>query len=187
MSNLTRDAIKASFLKLLEERPYNKITVRDIVDGCGVNRNTFYYHFHDVPSLLEEIIRDDADRIIREYPSIESIEACVGIALQFAQEHRRAVLHIFNSVNRGIYEHYLWNACEYTVRTYLNTVFPDRKISGEDREIIVRYYKCVCFGAVAEWLEDGMRSDVRDGVHRLCELKKGQAEELIRRCEEQSQ
>ena len=36
-----RDAIKASFLRLLEERPLREITVKDIVQGGGVNRNTF--------------------------------------------------------------------------------------------------------------------------------------------------
>ena len=47
MTNLTKKAIKESFISLLNERPYNKITVKDIVDGCGINRNSFYYHYHD--------------------------------------------------------------------------------------------------------------------------------------------
>ena len=40
MSSLTRKAIIESFLKLLDERPLNRIYVRDIVEDCGVNRNT---------------------------------------------------------------------------------------------------------------------------------------------------
>ena len=52
MSKFTRDAIKQSFLKLLNERPLSQIKVRDIVSDCGVNRNTFYYYFHDIPSLV---------------------------------------------------------------------------------------------------------------------------------------
>ncbi|MFQ8765363.1 MAG: TetR family transcriptional regulator [Oscillospiraceae bacterium] len=30
--------------------------MRDIVERCGINRNSFYYHFQDIPSLLGEII-----------------------------------------------------------------------------------------------------------------------------------
>ena len=45
--NYTENAIKDAFWQLLEEKPYNKITVKDIVERCQVNRNTFYYHFHD--------------------------------------------------------------------------------------------------------------------------------------------
>ena len=41
----TRGAIIKAFGQLLEEKPMNKITVKDIVERCGINRNTFYYHF----------------------------------------------------------------------------------------------------------------------------------------------
>ena len=54
MPNFTRRAIKESFLKLLNQRPLNQITVKDIVEDCGINRNSFYYHFEDLPALLEE-------------------------------------------------------------------------------------------------------------------------------------
>jgi len=48
MVSKKRNAIMESVLRLLEERPLNKITVKDIVDECGINRNTFYYHFEDI-------------------------------------------------------------------------------------------------------------------------------------------
>ena len=54
MPNFTRRAIKESFLKLLNQRPLNQITVKDIVEDCGINRNSFYYHFSDLPALVEE-------------------------------------------------------------------------------------------------------------------------------------
>ena len=59
MANFTRNAIKSSFMKLLNDRPLSQITVKDIVNDCGVNRNTFYYYFHDIPSLIEDIIMED--------------------------------------------------------------------------------------------------------------------------------
>ena len=41
----TKEIIRESFWELLEEKPYNKITVRDIVNRCYVNRNTFLLLF----------------------------------------------------------------------------------------------------------------------------------------------
>ena len=58
MPPFAKREIKNSFIKLLTERPISQITVKDIVEDCGVNRNSFYYHFQDIPSLLEEIIVD---------------------------------------------------------------------------------------------------------------------------------
>ena len=49
MANFTKKAIRDSLVKLLNEKPLSKITVRDIVDDCGVNRNTFYYYYPDLP------------------------------------------------------------------------------------------------------------------------------------------
>ena len=54
MPNFTKNAIKASFMKLLNEKPLNKISVKNIVEDCGINRNSFYYHFQDIPSLIVE-------------------------------------------------------------------------------------------------------------------------------------
>ena len=65
MANFTRNAIQASFLKLLDLRPLAQITVKDVVADCGVNRNTFYYYFQDTPELLEDIVKNDAERIIQ--------------------------------------------------------------------------------------------------------------------------
>ena len=107
MPNFTKQAIKASFIKLLNERPLNQITVKDIVEDCGINRNSFYYHFADLPTLLEEVIMEQANNIINEYPSIDSMEMCMDAIISFALKNKKAVYHIFNSVNRGMYEHYL--------------------------------------------------------------------------------
>ena len=173
MASFTKNAIRASFLKLLDERPLNRITVKDITDDCGINRNSFYYHYQDIPSLISEIFTQEVERIIREHPSIDSLEECIEIASEFAMEHKRAILHIYNSVNRDIFEQYLWRACEQTVITYFRTAFPDRKLSPEDRTVLLHYHTCNTFGMVSAWLQSGMRRDMRRYGNRLCEITRG--------------
>jgi len=177
----TKRAIQSAFLALLEERTLNKITVRDITDRCGINRNTFYYHYQDIPALLEEICSGEVERIIRDYPSVHSIEDCLDTALQFALQNRRAILHIYNSDNRSTYVNCLWRICEHTVRTYVDTVLAGQPIGERDKELIIRYHKCACFGWVVECISGGMRDDLLEDAHRICQLKKGSAEEMLRR------
>lgn len=55
MPSFTKKAILESFLHLVGKKPIDKITVRDIVDDCGINRNTFYYYFQDIYAVLEEL------------------------------------------------------------------------------------------------------------------------------------
>ena len=183
MANFTKNAIRASFLKLLDERPLNKITVKDITDDCGINRNSFYYHYQDIPSLISEIFTREIERIICEHPSIDSLEECIEIASSYAIEHKRVILHIYHSVNRDIFEQYLWRVCEQTIITYFRTAFPDRKLSPEDRAVLLHFHTCNIFGMVSAWLQSGMRLEMSRYGNRLCEITHGMIEEMIRRCE----
>ena len=91
MSNLTESAIKASVWKLLNEKPINKITIKDIVEDCGINRNSFYYHFQDLPAVIEKIITEEVDSIIEQYPNIDSIDQCLNVAVSFAVKNRKSL------------------------------------------------------------------------------------------------
>ena len=53
MNQLTKDAIAKALTDLLQERPIEKITIKDITDRCGISRQTFYYHFSDIYDLME--------------------------------------------------------------------------------------------------------------------------------------
>ena len=55
MSQITKRALASALKELLEHKPLNKITIADITEQCGVNRQTFYYHFQDIYALLEWI------------------------------------------------------------------------------------------------------------------------------------
>lgn len=181
MANFTKKAIKDTFIELLSERLLSQITVKDIVERCGINRNSFYYHFRDIPSLIEEIVIEEVDRIIAKYPTLDSLEMAFNAAIDFAEKNRRAILHIFNSINRDIFEQYLWKVCDYIVVSFCKTVFAEQPVSDDDREIIIQFYKAQCFGMVIDWLSSGMKEDVYHKIHRICELQKGMIEETIRR------
>lgn len=179
MSNFTENAIKTTFSKMIEERPLSQITVKDLVAECGINRNSFYYHFQDIPSLTEEIIKEHVDRCIERFPEIDSIEEVLEVSLTFIYEKKKSVIHIFNSGNRDIVEKYLMEACDYAVTNYINTVVSGRPIKKEAKEILIQLVKCLCFGEMMDWLFGGMKEDLREPFHQLCELNKGHIEEVI--------
>lgn len=183
MANFTKKAIRNSFVKLLNEKPLNQITIRDIVDDCGVNRNTFYYYFQDLPQLVESIVEEDAQRIIREYPTVESIEDCLNAIISFALENRKAVMHIYHAINRDIYEQYQWRVCEHTMTAYVDRILAGRSVTEQDRSLVIEYLKCVSFGLLMGWLESGMGDNIQDSFHRLCQLKQGDLERMIAQCE----
>lgn len=181
-TNLTKAAIKQSFIKLLGEKPISQITIKDIADGCGFNRNTIYYHYDDLPALVEEIAIETAEQIISEHSDYNSLEDCIDSAVSFALEHRRSILNIYNSSNRNVYELYLMNICQSVVDSYIDTVFGSVPVDPEKRDILVRFYKCECFGQVIDWMNCSMSYNIKEQFHRLCELRSGFAEMLVERC-----
>lgn len=180
-----RDAIKASFLHLLEERPLREITVKDIVQECGVNRNSFYYHFKDIPQLTEEIITDYAEGLIAAQAPAFSPADCMEAMARFAQEHRQIMLHINQSAHRDLFEQCLMEVCRNVVERFAAAAIGSLPINQEDREVLVRFYQCECFGQVVEWLNSGMRYDIARQARRLCTLGRGMTEMLIRRAMEE--
>lgn len=43
-SNITKNALASSLKLLMTQKPFSKINVNDICEGCGMNRKSFYYH-----------------------------------------------------------------------------------------------------------------------------------------------
>lgn len=180
----TREALKSALLRLLEERPLREITVKDLVQSCGVNRNTFYYHFKDIPALLEELVADQADRIIAAQGPALSLADCLETAARFALERRQAVLHINQSAHRDLFELCLMDVCRRVVEDYAAAAIGSVPIPPEDRAVIIRFYQCECFGQVMAWLNDGMRYDIGKQFRRLCYLGEGMTERMLRRAME---
>lgn len=54
----TDKAISSAFLHLLEKKPFEKITVQDILDATPVSRATFYKHYRDKYEIIERMQAD---------------------------------------------------------------------------------------------------------------------------------
>lgn len=59
----TRSVIKESLTVLMKEKPFDKITIKDITDKANINRATFYLHYMDKYDLLEQSQNDILNEI----------------------------------------------------------------------------------------------------------------------------
>jgi len=53
----TRDSLGDALVTLMQEKPFDSITVQDVLDRAGVGRSTFYAHYRD----KEDLFMSDAD------------------------------------------------------------------------------------------------------------------------------
>lgn len=175
LAAFTKDAIKHSFMKLLNEKQLNKITVKDIVEDCGINRNSFYYHYNDIPSLLEEILNEQADMLV-SVSGPSTIYDCILSAIDFATQNKKAMLHIFNSPNREMIYSYINRVSQRAVSEYIDKYAVDYNISEHDKQAIIMYYKSLLIGFLVDWLSSNMKYDLKDEISRICELFEGSTE-----------
>ena len=141
MAQFTKKAIVESFISLLNQKPLDKITVKEIVDDCGINRNTFYYHFEDIRALLAFVIDAEVERVIAKHASVASLEEGFIEAAYFALNNKKAVYHIYNSVSREEAERYLNSIAEDVMNRLIEGMEENRDIEETDRELIVHFYK----------------------------------------------
>ena len=173
MPPFAKREIKNSFIKLLTERPISQITVKDIVEDCGVNRNSFYYHFQDIPSLLEEIIVELTAKVIENLPEESTFEEKVTAALQEINLNKRMIYHIYGSSNREFYEKQLMKICEHVTRTYIRSREYSERVDSKDLEFVISYLKCELFGQLIDWLNHDMSYDIVEHSRILCRMFAG--------------
>ena len=166
----TKALIAGAFSQLLEEKPYRRITVRDIVERCGVNRNTFYRYYPDIPSLLQAIVQEKGDWLIENYCQQGQPLLCIRPLIQYSLDHRRAVLHVYRSLPREEFQAGLARITGYLVEGYFQKAGEGLAIPPENRAFLTRFYRCAMMGVSLDWLEGGMETDLLAEAEFLCRL-----------------
>lgn len=66
MSTVTKRALEESLKKMMLKKPFDKITIADLTNDCGISRMTFYNHFKDIYDLVEWSCEEDGRQALKE-------------------------------------------------------------------------------------------------------------------------
>ena len=106
------------------------------------------------------------------------------MAAEFALENRRAVYHIYNSLQREELENFLYSISGNVMNEYVETMSKDIGASKEDKELIVEFYQSALTGMVLRWIATGMKGDPDSKIERIGVLFDGNIEISLKRSEE---
>jgi len=178
----TKDNIIKAFWNLLESKPYNKITVNDIATQAGINRNTFYYHFQDIPDLFEKTIEYWVNETMEEAIRIgaSTTVELVALIVKKCRESKSAIYNTYNSVHREALQEHLNRLVRTICDQYVDVSFSDVPAEPEDLRILKKYNKCMIIGIIYDWLDDGMEYDLVEDVKRITELFYSSIEDTMR-------
>lgn len=173
MLQLTKKAIVNSFIKLLNEKPLDKITVKNIAEDCGINRNTFYYHFSDIRELAVYTIDSQIHSVSElDFNGDSWVDSFVEAA-KFVIDNKKAVYNIYNSLNRETVENYLNTVAFKVTDNFVSAKAVGIDADKSDIELIKDFYMSALVGIICKWLENGMDKDPDIVIRRLGRLVEG--------------
>lgn len=113
--SFTKQAIMDAFLRLLAHRPFRKITVRNIVEECGVNRTTFYYYYQDIFAIVEDLVAATLAPCIDTLTGKED-SAALRDALDFATMFRRSLCSLWVGIGEENVRRYVFAVLDEPIR-----------------------------------------------------------------------
>ena len=167
MSSFTKEVIIKTLFELLNEKPLAKITVKDIVERCGVNRNTFYYHFRDISDVVECALKREVDKAFEQPVEIYSVLECLEVLVNLIGENRKAMLHIYGSLQRENFTNALDKMCQYIVSQYAEHNFDPEILEKEEVKVLMHFYKCVMTGVMLDWMDHRMSYDLTEYAGKI--------------------
>ena len=180
MPNTTQQAIMDSFVDLLGERSMDKITVIDITKRCGVNRNTFYYHFHDIYELLDQILLIEKNRLIKLASSdFSTWRESFREGVSWCLAKKDAVYNVYNSSSRDRIVDYIVMASRTSASRYVETQLEGLDVAQRHIDTVKNILSSTLAGYALSWLADGMKSDLRADVLRAADLSQGTIRSML--------
>ena len=173
MAQETKNAIRRAFIRLLNERPIDKISIKDIAETGAVNRNTFYYYYADIYALVEDIFEMEAADFLTKMRRYESWQEAFLDATDFAMQNKRAVFHLYNSANQGTLRCYYHKIILGAMMTYVQGQAEGLTVQEEDIRVLAEFYSAALEGLTALWLQDGMKYDTEAYIDHLGRLLDG--------------
>lgn len=163
----TKYKLAASIKECMKSIPVDKITVKDIVEGCGLTRQTFYRNFKDKYDLInwyfDKLVLESFDQIGMGHTVGESLEQ----KFEFIQDEKAFFTEAFRSDDyNSVKEHDF----ELILQFYKDLFA--RKTSqpmGEELDFLLEMY---CRGSVymtEKWILGGMKDSPKQMADKLVE------------------
>ena len=173
MTDFTRREIKTRFMELLSEKNLDKITVKELAEVCGISRNTFYYHYHDIFEVLEEIFQCEIMKVVEAEKRYGSLKEAFIMATKFAQDNRAAMLHVHQSTKKTFFENYLIRVSDKIIKEYIYQQAEGLEVDESDINLLSVFYKHGLLGILKEWLDSGLQGGEGELIERMAFILEG--------------
>ena len=156
MALYTEKLIMTTFQEMLEELPFDKITVSALVRRAGVSSNTFYYHYQDIYALLDAWFRAELGRFLPDEEGHIDWRTATKTMLRSCRERAGIIYHVFDGLSRDRLERYIFSL---TDDVFFRSI--------ERLQELAAFCRYAYIGFVLQFFWNRMESDIDRSVDRL--------------------
>ena len=188
MAKQTQKFIMSTFMQLLESESLDKITVRDIVEECEINRNTFYYHYSDIYDILDDVFRVETEKFMSEdVDENTTFGEEYERAARFVLKYKKAILHIYDSKKRDVLQNYLETLAFSFISRFVKKEADGYGLPDEDIDYITGFYTHAIVGNTLGWIKRKLPSGQEKFIARTAGTFNATVKDMIRQCLEERQ
>ncbi len=170
MSLTTKKALAMSLKSLLEKKTLDKITVKDIVNGCSLNRQTFYYHFHDTYDLLQWLYSYETGDIIEKMRDPSNSTDEYGLIIQYILNNKNFIINTCRSLKRDYLIVRIKSCIKPIILEIIRNDMPEGQASSDDAEAIADLFSNAFIGLILEWVNTDLSEDYIPKFRKYADL-----------------
>ena len=123
--------------KMMSEKPLEEISVLSLTKKCGVNRQTFYYHFHDIYDLLTLVfLREKIEGIDK----VKSFVDMVTIIYKYYDANKAFVDATLSSAGKDLFQEFVYNVCYQCTMNIIASYKISGSVPPDAKKNVARFY-----------------------------------------------
>lgn len=148
----TKDKLAQALLKLVEKKDFTKISISDITQATGLNRQTFYYHFKDKEDLLHySYFVTGLNYLQADDLSLDNWEEAVLKMLRTMEKYQTFYFKTVTSDSEVLIREFTTLTKGLFVRLF-EDVDHEAQLSTADKDFYSRFLAYGCGGILVDWL-----------------------------------
>ena len=114
----------------------------EIVENCGFNRKTFYYHFEDIYSLLRWMLEQDLLSVVDSNELTSDPEKVIRFALHYIKQNRQLLTCVINELGHDELRNFLYDDFSAPIRLVIQKAETEtgRMLDDAYREYLTSFY-----------------------------------------------
>lgn len=151
----TKQQLALSLAACMEHKPLEKISIRELTEAAGVNRQTFYYHFEDIFDLVRWILQEQAVKLLAAHEGALFWQEGLLQLLLHIDEHRGFCLGVLNSLGRSHLQRFLFSDISGIIHSLIQSFSRTGDTPPPHYMDFLTHFFTVSLGATIEsWLRD---------------------------------